>query len=255
MFKLTQEFLVINLFANVQASVMLPKFQFSDPKKMRFRPLCSSPPTAGSAQDKCQLSLMVTCKRKKEASSGWSLFWVAVSQLTAGAEQIDWSPSALPVQEHATISIYSKRQISDLFYLYSCYAFSSWHLRSFSSPPPRLSSTCSEIPRTRHGFSKSHGAVWPLGSNMFRDLCSHRCILYWKVYSFLVLSCLFHLSVVIFTLTYNPPIPETSHLSSLFSLSLSRTRSLSLSLSLFGHRSWSVSSALHHRPPLLRPVL
>lgn len=107
-----------------------------------------------------------------------SLFWVAVSQLTAGAEQINWSPSALPVQEHATMSIYSKRQISDLFYLYSCYAFSS-----FSSPPPPL---CCEIPRTRRGFCKSHGAVWPFGINQFWALCSHRCRFHRKVSSFLV---------------------------------------------------------------------
>ena len=125
---------------------------------MHFGSSCSSPFTAFSPQEKYQLILMF--KRQKKASSGWSLFWVAVSELTARAEQIDWSPSALPVQEHATMSIYSKSQISDLFYLYSCYAFSSWHLRSFFfSPPPRLSSTSSEIPR--HGFSKSHGAVWP----------------------------------------------------------------------------------------------
>lgn len=110
-------------------------------------------------QDKCQLMFMLRSQLSTlQHSSGLSLFWATLLLSNDSADVNQSISLSLPVREHTAISIYSKSQISDLFYLYSCYASSSWrlhlvplfffHVSSFlfpSSSSPFLS-TCSKFP-------------------------------------------------------------------------------------------------------------
>lgn len=119
-------------------------------------------------------------------SFGVSLFWVTLLPSNGNdSSGVNQSISlSLPVREHTAISIYSKSQISDPFYLYSCYASSSWRLHlvllSFFHLSPFLFSLLLlplflylfKIPITQDCFSRSHAAVQPHGSNMFRDFSS-----------------------------------------------------------------------------------